>query len=66
MLQIAEPGFHQHAPFGATRHDTRRGLAGAAATMADGSEAGRPHGRCSAAAARERRARSAPPDARTP
>ncbi len=51
LLQIAEPGFHQHAPFGTTRHDARRGLAGAAATRTDGSGAGRLQGRCRAVAA---------------
>ncbi|WP_212139328.1 hypothetical protein, partial [Burkholderia territorii] len=45
MLQIAEPGFHQHAPVGTTRHDARRGLAGAAATKMGERNAGRLRGR---------------------
>ncbi|AOI98631.1 hypothetical protein WS66_23745 [Burkholderia sp. LA-2-3-30-S1-D2] len=67
LLQIAEPGFHQHAPVGTTRRDARRGVAGAAATRADESDAGRlPDCEFGAVAVRRRRARTTSRDVRTP
>ncbi|KVE69330.1 hypothetical protein WI96_03120 [Burkholderia vietnamiensis] len=63
MLQIAEPGFHQHAPFGTTRRDARRVSTGAA-SGADESGARLSHGRFRSTAQHRMRVETTPHEVR--